>query len=312
MTKKLSNRYGKIMVLIGVLSMVPMLVAFFDKSQVKYLYSFFLPGIISIVLGLLISIDFKEIEEKSVFSTSLRKSIKLVLFSWFYCFFIGALPLWLGGQLNLFQAFFESVSGFTTTGLTVLIPSQTPVIYLAHQIFMQYCGGFGIILMFIIVIKDHSAVNLYTTEGHKDKLLPNIQKTARLIFFTYNLLIILGTIGFYLLGLDLFDALCNAVTSLFTAGYSTKDIGLSHYNSNAVYVFSMILMIIGSINTGVLLMIVQGKFKTVSKITELRFMFILIALFGTIGAMTMWFYTDLGFSDSLLTGFYNVVSSLST
>lgn len=312
MTKKLSNRYGKIMVLIGVLSMVPMLVVFFDKSQVKYLYSFFLPGIISIVLGLLISIDFKEIEEKSVFSTSLRKSIKLVLFSWFYCFFIGALPLWLGGQLNLFQAFFESVSGFTTTGLTVLIPSQTPVIYLAHQIFMQYCGGFGIILMFIIVIKDHSAVNLYTTEGHKDKLLPNIQKTARLIFFTYNLLIILGTIGFYLLGLDLFDALCNAVTSLFTAGYSTKDIGLSHYNSNAVYVFSMILMIIGSINTGVLLMIVQGKFKTVSKITELRFMFILIALFGTIGAMTMWFYTDLGFSDSLLTGFYNVVSSLST
>lgn len=88
MTKKLSNRYGKIMVLIGVLSMVPMLVVFFDKSQVKYLYSFFLPGIISIVLGLLISIDFKEIEEKSVFSTSLRKSIKLVLFSWFYCFLL--------------------------------------------------------------------------------------------------------------------------------------------------------------------------------------------------------------------------------
>ncbi len=312
MTRKISNRYGKIMILIGALIMVPIIVVFFDKSQIKYIYSFILPGTISIIIGLLICKDFKEVEKTSIFSTNLRNSTMLVLFSWFYCFFLGAMPLWLGGQLNLVQAFFESVSGYTTTGLSVVIPSQTPIIYLAHQIFMQYCGGFGIILMFIMVIKDQTAVNLYTAEGHNDKLLPNIQKTARLIFFTYNLLIILGTLGFYLLGMDLFDALCNTVTSLFTAGYSIRDTGFSYYNSRAIYLFSMVLMLFGSINTGVLLMIFQGKFKVVKKITELRFMFFIIILFGSISTLVLWFSTNLGFLDSLLTGFYNIVSSIST
>ena len=225
MTKKLSNRYGKIMILIGALLMMPVLVVIFDKSQIKYIYSFILPGIISIILGFLIMKDFKEIEKTSIFSTNLKNSTMLVLFSWFYCFFIGSLPFWLGGQLNLIQSLFESVSGYTTTGLSVVIPSQTPIIYLAHRTFMQYCGGFGIVLMFIMVIKDRTAVNLYTAEGHSDKLLPNIQKTARLIFITYNLLIVLGTIGFYLLGMDLFDAVCHAITSLFTAGFP-RDTGM--------------------------------------------------------------------------------------
>ena len=117
MTKKLSNRYGKIMILIGALLMMPVLVVIFDKSQIKYIYSFILPGIISIILGFLIMKDFKEIEKTSIFSTNLKNSTMLVLFSWFYCFFIGSLPFWLGGQLNLIQSLFESVSGYTTTGL---------------------------------------------------------------------------------------------------------------------------------------------------------------------------------------------------
>ncbi|HPX32359.1 MAG TPA: potassium transporter TrkG [Erysipelotrichaceae bacterium] len=312
MTKKLSNRYGKIMILFGILIMVPMVVVFFDNSQIKYLYSFILPGVISIILGVLICKDFKKAENNSIFSANLKNSTMLVLFSWFYCFLLGALPLWLGGQLNPIQALFESVSGYTTTGLTVVIPSQTPLIYLAHQIFMQYCGGFGVVLMFIMIIKDQSAVTLYTAEGHQDKLLPNIQKTARLIFITYNLLIIIGTGGFYILGMDVFDALCNSITSLFTAGYSIKDIGISYYNSTAVYLFSMILMILGSINTGVLLMIFQGKFKIVKKITELKFMFFLIVLLGSISTIVLWFSSNLGFFNSILTGFYNVISSLST
>jgi trk system potassium uptake protein TrkH len=312
MNKKTSNRYGKIMILIGILIMVPVTVVLFDRSQIKYIYSFILPGTISVIVGLLICKDFKEAEKHSIFSDNLRNSTMLVLFSWFYSFFLGALPLWLGGQLNLIQSIFESVSGYTTTGLSVVVPSQTPIIYLAHQIFMQYCGGFGIILMFILIIKDQTAINLYTAEGHKDKLLPNIQKTARLIFFTYNLLIVLGALGFYLLGMDLFDAFCNSVTSLFTAGYSTKDAGISYYNSNLIYLFSMILMLLGTINTGVLLMIFQGKIKIVRKITELRFMFYLIFIFGTISTLVLWFKTNLGFFNSLLTGFYNIVSSLST
>ncbi len=312
MTKKTSNRYGKIMILVGFLLLVPTSVVFFDNSQLKYIYSFILPAVISIVLGILICKDFKEAEKTSIFSASIKKSTMLVLFSWFYCFIMGSLPFFFGGQLNLIQAIFESVSGYTTTGLSVIIPSQTPLIYLAHQAFMQYCGGFGIILMFIMIINDQTAVNLYTAEGHQDKLLPNIQKTARLIFITYNLLIIVGAIGFYLLGMDAFDAVCNSITSLFTSGYSTKDTGISYYNSNGIYLFSMVLMILGTINTGVLLMIFQGKFKVVSKITELRFMFIIIILFGSISTIVLWFSTNLGFFNSILTGFYNIVSSLST
>ena len=114
MTKKLSNRYGKIMILIGALLMMPVLVVIFDKSQIKYIYSFILPGIISIILGFLIMKDFKEIEKTSIFSTNLKNSTMLVLFSWFYCFFIGSLPFgW--RPVKSHSISFESVSGYTTT-----------------------------------------------------------------------------------------------------------------------------------------------------------------------------------------------------
>jgi trk system potassium uptake protein TrkH len=312
MTKLLSNNYGKIMILTGFLLMMPALTVFFDNNQLRYIYSFILPGISSVIIGLLICKDFKELEKTSIFSINLRNSTMLVLFSWFYCFFIGALPFWLGGQLNLIQSLFESVSGYTTTGLSVVIPSQIPLIYLVHRTFMQYCGGFGIVLMFIMVIKDRNAFSLYTAEGHSDKLLPNIQKTARLIFITYNLLIILAAGGFYLLSMEPFDAFSHAVTSLFTAGFSTKDLGMSYYNSNAIHLFAMIIMVLGAINTGVLLLIFQGKIKVVKKITELRFMFMLILVFGLTCSLVLWFSGGLGFFKSLLTGFYNVISALST
>ena len=112
--------------------------------------------------------------------------------------------------------------------------------------------------------------------------------------------------------MDLFDAVCHAITSLFTAGFSTRDTGMIFYNSNAINIFALILMILGSINTGVLLMLFQGKFKIVKKITEIRFMFIIIILFGTISTFTIWFSSTDGLIKSMLCGFYNIINSLST
>lgn len=78
---------------------------------------------------------------------------------------------------------FESVSGYTTTGLSVADVSRMPKIFLFHRSFMQFCGGLGFVMFMVSFVQEKQSMNLYSAEGHTDKIMPNLKSTARTIFF---------------------------------------------------------------------------------------------------------------------------------
>lgn len=181
-----------------------------------------------------------------------------MLFAWGSGVVAGAVPFVMGGQLSVVQELFEAVSGWTTTGLSAMDVTHTPMIFLFHRSFMQYCGGLGFIMMMLIFISNKQSMNLYSAEGHPDKIMPNIKKTARAIFIVYNAFLVIGSIAYRLAGMDWFDSICHCMCSLSTGGFSTKLASIGHYDSVAVEAITIVLMLIGTTNFAALIVEMAG------------------------------------------------------
>ena len=313
--RKLSkcSSIGKLMILIGFFVIFPVLIMPVYMQDKEFAPAFIIPGLASIVLGLLVCVfSNKDHSKKSSWRDSVRKSSLTVIFAWLWGVLIGAFPFYLGGQLTFVRSLFEAVSGWTTTGLSTMDVSITPMIYLFHRSFMQYCGGLGFILMMMVIITNKQSMELYSAEGHPDRIMPNIRKTSRMIFFIYNFCLVVGTIAYRIAGMPVFDGVCHAMCSLSTGGFSTKLGSIGEYNSVAIEVITIILMIIGTTNFAALILLAKGRIKAFVNISEVRFMCVIFAIFIP---LTAWSLSD-GLNISFLEGFrkaaFDITSALST
>lgn len=169
----LSN-YSKLLFIIAIILLVPLLVIPFYNEEIIYLKSFLVPSIFSLFLSFLFSLlDIKKYEKSNKESSS-----SLVLIIWLWGIIAGAMPFWLAKKLDLVQSIFEAVSAFTTTGLSVIDVEKTSEIFLFHRSFMQFCGGLGFVMLMLILTTNKQSMDLYSAEGHSDKLVPNLKKTA--------------------------------------------------------------------------------------------------------------------------------------
>ena len=225
--------------------------------------------------------------------------------------FIGAMPFVFSGLLTPVKAAFESASGWTTAGLSVMDVETIPCIFLFHRSFMQYCGGLGFVIIMVMLVIGKQSMNLFNAEGHPDKLKPNLKKTAQIIFFIYNGFLIVGTIFFYILGMNFFESLCHAMCALSTGGFSTRTNSIGEYNSLSIEIVTIILMLIGSTNFAVLLLLIKGKLKQVIKISEIRFFVILLLIFISVTAFSL-NGEGIGFGKAFRYSAFNIVSALST
>ena len=144
---------------------------------------------------------------------------------------------------------------------------------------MQYCGGLGFIMMMIIFISNKQSMNLYSAEGHPDKIMPNIKKTVQAIFIIYNICLVLGSIAYRIAGMTWFDSICHCMCSLSTGGFSTKLMSIGEYNSLSIEIITIVLMLIGTTNFAALLLLARGKVRSFFRVSEVKFMFILLAVF---------------------------------
>ena len=315
MLKKISDSssIGKLMLLIGSFVITPLIILFWYPEDMKYAPYFLIPGGISIILGTLICIFGKrDIDGANDWRSNMGRSSLTVLFAWSWGVLMGALPFKLSGQLTIIQSLFEAVSGWTTTGLSVITVTETPTIYLFHRSFMQYCGGLGFIMMMIMFISNKQSMTLYSAEGHPDKLMPNIKKTAQAIFVIYNSCLVLGTIAYRIAGMPWFDGICHSMCSLSTGGFSTKLNSIGEYNSFSIEVITIILMIIGTTNFAALLLLVRGKIKSFFKVSEVRFMFILLAIFIPPTAFSLAKGLNISVAEGFRKSAFDVVSAMST
>lgn len=314
MTRKFYNRsnIGKLMLLIGILVAVPLVIVPFYPQDTIYMIPFILPSLGSMVLGSILCLMRKKEESTFEWRTSMQRSSLTVLFAWCWGVLIGAGPFVLGGQLTFVQALFEAVSGWTTTGLSVMDVTITPHIYLFHRSFMQFCGGLGFVMMMVMLIQDKQSMNLYNAEGHPDKLLPNLKKTAQTICLMYNGFLVIGTAAYVIAGMSLFDAVNHTMCSLSTGGFSTRLNSIGEYNSFSIEVITIIQMLIGTTNFAVLLLLTKRKWKQVLKVSEVRFMFLVLILTVPVTAFSLIHSMNMGVSEGLRRALFDVTSALST
>jgi trk system potassium uptake protein TrkH len=307
-----SNNFGKLILMIGILIGIPILILPFYPDENIYAISFLVPSLVSVILGSILCIVLKKDDNETQWMKMMQHSQLTVLFAWIYGFLAGAAPFVISGQLNFIQALFEAISGWTTTGLSVMNVELTPAIFLFHRSFMQFCGGLGFVMVMVMFIQGKQAMNLFSAEGHSDKLMPNLKKTARITFFMFISLLTVGTILYIVLGMPIFDSLIHAMSALSTGGFSTETNSIGAYNSLGIEALTIVLMIIGTTNFAVLLLLMKRKFKLVSKISEVRFMWLVIIVFSMLVSYSLFYelYRNLGISIRI--SIFNVVSALST
>ncbi|MCL1793128.1 MAG: TrkH family potassium uptake protein [Oscillospiraceae bacterium] len=308
-----SSNYGKLILLVGLLVAAPLAVVPFYPEDGKYISAFLLPSAVSVVLGLVLCFCAPRKEKPATqWQSPLQKGSLPVMFAWCFAFFAGAAPFMLGGQLNFMLALFESVSGWTTTGLTVADVALMPHIFLFHRAFMQYCGGLGFIIMIAMLVQNRQNMNLYSAEGHPDRIMPSLKRTSQIIFLLYSCFLAAGSLAYRLFGMKLFDALCHSMCALSTAGFTTQAESIGGYHSLAIEITTVALMLVGSTNFSVLLLLVKGKFRKILRVSEVRFMIGLICVFVPLAAFSLMHKMGMGIREGLINSLFGVVTTFTT
>ncbi len=215
-----------------------------------------------------------------------RDGVAIVTFGWVLAGFFGTLPYIFSGVIPDFtNAYFESVSGFTTTGATILADVETvPKGILLWRSQTQWFGGMGIIVLSIAVLPflGVGGMQLYRAEIPSpvvDKLKPRISETARTLWKVYVLITVLEI--FFLLagGMSLFDAVCHGFCTMPTGGFSTKNASIAYFDSTYYDGIFIVFMLLAGINFSLHYRLLKRDFMIFGKDPECRVFFIIVCVF---------------------------------
>ncbi len=215
----------------------------------------------------------------------------IVVLSWMLAVIFSALPFLLSGQLPFTGSIFEAVSGWTTTGLSVVDVVKVPAIYLLHRSVIQFFGGVGLVLVVFAILSETYGMRLFSAEGHNDRLMPNLAKSARMVMMIYSFYMFAGVLLYVAFGMPLFDALNISMAALSTGGFAVTPDSIHAYKSFPIEIITIVLMILGNTNFAGHLLLVNRRYKQVVKMDEVRFVFIAL-LFGTVLLSLIGFFTQ--------------------
>ena len=305
-----ASNAGKLTMLIGLLLIAPLLVLPFYPEDTRFAAAFLIPGSASILLGALMCAK-KSAATVSASEATHRGNL-LVLYIWAYGCLIGALPFVIGDRLSFVQGLFEAVSGWTTTGLSVMDVTGTPHIFLFYRSFMQFCGGLGFVMIMMAFVQGRMGMVLYSAEGHPDKLMPTLRQTVRAIVLMYLSFLVAGVVAYVICGMPLFDAILHTMGALSTGGFSNRADSIGAYHSLAIEGVSIFLMLIGTTNFAILLLMVRRRWRDALRCGEVRFLGALLTLFVPLTAISLATGLYLTAGEALRQALFNIVSALST
>lgn len=258
---------GFCMMLVGAALFVPLLVIPFYPEEIVFAKNYIIPAVIAILIGALL---FRPIYKKKNVELDKKYDYFIVVLAWIVAIFICACPFLLTGDYSFTESIFESTSGLTTTGLTVMDVDHLPHIYLLFRSIMLYVGGIGIILIMTSLFATTFGMRLYNAEGHPNKLIPNVIKSARMIVCIYTGYILMGIILYIFCGMPAFDAINHSIAAVANGGFSTRSQNIGYYHSISIEIVTMVLMILGGTNFLLNLFLLKGKFKSFFKHCEVR------------------------------------------
>ena len=242
---------GIMLLLFSVTLLIPIIVSFIysDGNHYTFIYSFM------IILGLGFLLYLPNISAKS--DIKIKEGFLIVVLFWFILSAVGSIPFMLDKQLSLsfIDAFFESVSGWTTTGATIItnLDILSPSILIYRQE-LQWLGGMGIVILALAILPmlGVGGMQLYKAEStgpiKDNKISPRIAETAQSLWSIYLGLTIICALLYYVAGMSLFDAIAHSFSTIAIGGFSTHDMSIGYYDNSFIETICIFFMLISALN----------------------------------------------------------------
>jgi trk system potassium uptake protein TrkH len=298
---------GWLLVGLGVVQLVPSAVALaYGEPLVPYLSSAFVAAVCGLPLALSSSPRDRRMRP--------RDGFLVVGLGWLLASLFGALPYFLSDALSPVDALFESMSGFTTTGSTVLSDlEQQPHALLLWRSISQWLGGMGIIVFAIAILPllGIGGMQLFRAEVPgpvANKLTPRIAQTARRLWLIYASFTVACGVALLLAGMGPFDAVNHALTTLATGGFSTRDASVGGFGTPAVEWVVIAFMLLAGINFELHYRLITGQLKAVLRDVELRTFLGVVAGVSVVLTWLLWPDGSQGFRTAV----FQVVAIVTT
>ena len=252
-----------------------------------------------------------------------REGYVIVAMVWVVFSAFGLLPYYLSGQTpTLTDAWFESMSGFTTTGATI-IPDLEVITHglLFWRSLTQWIGGMGIIVLSIAILPIFglNGMQLYAAEVSGltyEKVSPRIADTAKMMWSIYVLLTATEVAALWLCGMDVFDAVCHSFSTIATGGFSTHNNSLEFYDSAAIHYTVTFFMFISGINFVLLIYLLRGKARNFFQDEELRWYSVAVLVFAVMLTLGLYIarpgWTGLHMERAFRDSIFTVISSMTS
>ncbi len=302
---------GVLLLILGAFMLIPFFVQiFYKENDTTFISSAFITSFIGILLILTNSEDEKKL--------NLQQAFLLTTLSWLSIAIFGSLPFILSDlNLSFVDSFFESMSGITTTGSTIITNLDTTAkSILIWRALLQWLGGIGIIVMAITILPllNIGGMQLFRMENSDsaEKILPRTREVTLLISGIYLILTVICGFSYWLFGMNIFDSIAHAMTTIATGGFSTYNESIGFFENPKIEIVSIIFIIFGSIPFLTYLKFIKGNRKIFFKDVQVKGLIYILIL----SVLIMFIYLLLNnkgynFSENLRISTFNVVSILS-
>ncbi len=251
---------------------------------------------------------------------SIRDGFAITLFSWFLSSFFGMLPyVMYGGEFTLINAWFESVSGYTTTGGTILTDVEAlPKSLLFWRSSTHFIGGTGVVVFMLLVLPALSTFRLKLSKIEissisNDTYRKRSSEVLQIIMVTYLGIALAAAVSLFLAGMTLFDAINHAMSIAATGGFSTRNLSVLHYDSPVIETVCIVFMYISSIHFGMIYAAIVKRSKMLFKSPVVRY-FIIISILLSLAVATDLRINETfpTYGESMRHAFFQVASFIST
>lgn len=301
------------LIILSIFMLFPIGVSIINKSS--DIFAFILSFVLTLFTGTLMLALTKQYKHEELMY---REAFMTVTLTWLAISFFGSLPYIFSASVNsLTDAFFESMSGFTTTGASIFADvERLPAGVLFWRSMTQWIGGMGIIVFALAVLPiiGTGGMQLFKAEVPEisvDKLRPRIIDTAKALWLIYIGITGIIIILYFIAGMNIYDAICHAFTTISTGGFSTKNTSIAYFNSPLLEYISSFGMFLGGINFALYFYLLKGNLGVFFKNAEFRFYFFIII--GIIFLLTIdlcCYYSS--YSESIRYAVFQVVSIMTT
>ncbi|MDA9180860.1 TrkH family potassium uptake protein [Pelagibacteraceae bacterium] len=277
-------------------------------------HSFISSSFVTIFIGILFILANLEKE----FKLNLRQTFLFSTLAWVMVAVFGSLPFLLSAsEFTISEAFFESMSGITTTGATIISDlDNSPKSILLWRAIMQWLGGIGIVVMAITILPllKVGGMQLFKMEGpdSTEKILPRTIEVAAIIISTYVALTFFCGLFYWLFGMTIFDSVCHAMTTIATGGFSTHNDSIGFFKNSNIEIIASIFIILGSIPFISYLKFSQGNRKIFFSDVQIRGLIYLLVISTAVMFLYLLFISFEGtLIDKIRISSFNVISILS-